>query len=232
MSGAGGRRLLLVLCGLAAVTAAGCAELDFLPSWVPFQGPASDVLPGVVPPAQRISELQKLSETADGKTADEKLKISGELANSIRTEKDPLIRVEIIRALGRYPGPAADAILKAALGDTEMNVRVAACEAWGHRSDAQAVSLLSESLRSDVKSDVRLAAAKALGETRNPAAVPALGEALADTDPAMQYRAVQSLKQASGKDLGDSVERWQRFVKGEQPPAAPSLGERILHLFR
>ena len=53
-----------MLCGLAAVTAAGCAELDFLPSWVPFQGPASDQLPGVVTPAERIAELQKLSETA------------------------------------------------------------------------------------------------------------------------------------------------------------------------
>jgi HEAT repeat protein len=231
MSGAGGRRFLLLLCGLAAVTAAGCAELDFLPSWVPFQGPASDQLPGVVTPAERISELRKLSETAAGRSADEKLKISEQLASSIRREKDPLIRVEIIRALGRYPGPAADAILKAALSDTETNVRVAACEAWGRRGgDAQAVGLLSEALRSDVQSDVRLAAARALGETRNPAAVPALGEALADADPAMQYRAVLSLKQATGKDLGNSVDRWQQYVKGEHPAPAPTLAERILSL--
>ena len=220
-----------MLCGLAAVTAAGCAELDFLPSWVPFQGPASDQLPGVVTPAERISELQKLSETAAGRSADEKLKVSEQLASSIRTEKDPLIRVEIIRALGRYPGPAADAILKAALSDTDTNVRVAACEAWGRRGDVQAVALLSEALRSDVQSDVRLAAAKALGETRNPAAVPALGEALADADPAMQYRAVLSLKQATGKDLGNSVDRWQQYVKGEPPAPAPTLAERIRSWF-
>ena len=80
-------------------------------------------------------------------------------------------------------------------------------------------------------SDVRLAAAKALGETRNPAAVPALGEALADADPAMQYRAVLSLKQATGKDLGNSVDRWQQYVKGEQPAPAPTLGERIRNWF-
>ena len=139
------------------------------------------------------------------------------MAASIRTEKDPLIRLEIIRTLGRYPGPAADAILKAALSDPEARVRVAACEAWGKRNDAQAVALLSEALRSDVDADVRLAAAKALGETKNPAAVAALGEALTDSDPAMQYRAVLSLKQATGKDLGNSVERWQQYVKGERP---------------
>jgi len=121
------------------------------------------------------------------------------LVASIRTEKDPLIRVEILRALGRYPSPAADVILKAALSDADIHVRVAACEAWGKRGDAAAVQLLSDALRGDVDADVRLAAAKALGESKNAAAVPPLGEALADSDPAMQYRAVLSLKQVTGR---------------------------------
>ena len=109
---------------------------------------------------------------------------------------------------------------------------MAACEAWGKRNDAQAVSLLSEALRSDVDSDVRLAAAKALGETKNPAAVAALGEALSDSDPAMQYQAVLALKQSTGKDLGDNVERWQQYVKGELPKdPTPSLADRVRRLF-
>jgi hypothetical protein len=57
-----------------------------------------------------------------------------------------------------------------------------------------------------------------------------LGEALADTDPAMQYRAVLSLKQITGKDLGDDVHRWQQYVKGELPEE-PSWAERIRRLF-
>jgi HEAT repeat protein len=210
--------------------AGGCADLDFLPSWVPFQGPASDELPGVVTPAQRITELQKMSGAAGSHTADEKLKISEQLAQSIRTEKDPLIRMEIIRTLGRYPGPTADDILSRAVHDDEASVRIVAAEAWGRRGDAQAVALLGELLRSDVQADVRLAAANALGETRNPAAVPALGEALNDPDPAMQYRAVLSLKKATGKNLGDDVARWQQFVKGEQPEP-PTLGQRIRSWF-
>ena len=72
MSGASGRRFLLMLCGLAAVTAGGCADLDFLPSWVPFQGPASDTLPGVVSPRERIEGLRKLSDTAGSVTPDER----------------------------------------------------------------------------------------------------------------------------------------------------------------
>lgn len=231
MTGASGQRILFLLCGLAAVMVAGCADMDILPNWVPFQGPASDKLPGVVTPAERITELRKLTEKAGQSSAEEKQRVSQQLAESIRTEKDPLIRMEIIRALGRYPGPGADAILKAAMNDADTHVRVVACEAWGKRNDADAVKLLSEALQSDVSADVRLAAAKALGETKNADAVAALGEALNDTDPAMQYRAVLSLKQVTGKDMGNDVNRWQQYVKGEQPDPTPSLAEQFRKLF-
>jgi hypothetical protein len=231
MNGAGSRRILWVLCGLTVATAAGCAELDFLPSWVPFQGPASDKLPGVVAPQERIEGLRKLSAEAGHATPDQRQRVSGQLAAAIRTERDPLMRLEIIRTLGKYPGTAADEILKRALNDTDIQVRVTACEAWGRRGDAQAVELLSEMLKSDVDADVRMAAAKALGETKNLAATAPLGQALNDPDPAMQYQAVLSLKKATGKDLGDDVARWQRYVKGEPPGPGPSLAERIRSWF-
>jgi HEAT repeat protein len=231
MMGTSSRQFLVVLCGLALLATAGCADLE-LPSWVPFQGAASDEVPGVVAPRDRIERLRKLSEAAASATPEQRARVSEELAAAIRTEKDPLIRLEIIRTLGRYPGPAADGILKAALSDSEARVRIAACQAWGRRTDAQSVALLSETLRGDVDSDVRMAAAESLGATKNPAAVAALGEALSDTDPAMQYRAVLSLKEATGKDLGDTVEVWRQYVKGELPSEpTPSLAERVRRLF-
>jgi HEAT repeat protein len=225
---ANGRRMLWLLCGLLAATAPGCADLDFLPAWFPFQGPVSDTIPGVVTPAERIAELKRLSEASVSATAEEKARISQQLAESIRTEKDPLIRIEIIRALGRYPGPAADAILKAALSDADTHVRVGACEAWGrHVGDAQAIKLLSDAARGDVDADVRLTAVKALGESKNPQAMGALGEALNDPrDPAMQYCAMLSLKQVTGKNLGDNIGAWQQYVKSVQGPPTPSVAER------
>ncbi len=229
MTGASGPRILLWICVWTVATAAGCADLDILPSWMPFQGPRSDRLPNVVTPAERIAELKSLASRASQSSPEERQRVSQQLAHSIRAEKDPLIRAEIVRALGGCSGSTADAVLKAALSDTEARVRIAACEAWGTRGDAAAVQLLSETLRSDVDADVRLAAAKALGNAKGPEAVAALGEALADADPAMQYRAVLSLERVTGKDMGNSVERWQQYVKGEQPEPAPSLAER-LHL--
>jgi HEAT repeat protein len=229
---ANGRRILWLLCGLLVATVAGCADLDFLPAWFPFQGPVSDTIPGVVTPAERIAELRKLSEASASATAEETQRLSQQLAESIRTEKDPLIRIEIIRALGRYPGPAADAILKAALSDADTHVRVGACEAWGRHGDAQALKLLSDTLRGDVDADVRLAAAKALGESKNQQAVAALGEALNDPrDPAMQYRAMLSLQQVTGKGLGDDVSAWQQYVKSMQAAPTPSVADRPHSLF-
>jgi HEAT repeat protein len=220
-----------MLCGLAAMTAGGCSDFEF-PSWVPFQGPASDTLPGVVAPRERVAQLKKLSETAASATPAQRQQVSDQLSAAFRKEKDPLIRLEIIRTLGHYPGPAADAILKAALSDSEARNRAVACEAWGRRNDAGAVALLAEALRSDVDADVRLTAAEALGNTKNPAAVAALGDALNDSDPAMQYRAVLSLRQSTGKDLGESIERWQQYVK-QQRPQEPggSLADRDRSLF-
>jgi HEAT repeat protein len=231
MSGVSGQRILLLLGGMIAATMVGCADLDILPSWVPFQGPASDQVPGVVTPAQRIAELRQLSEKAAASDADERQRVAGQLVAAIRIESDPLIRREIIRSLGAYSNREADAVLKAALTDADTHVRVIACEAWAQRADATAVELLSETLRSDVEADVRLAAAKALGRCKSHEAVTALGEVLADSDPAMQYRAVLSLREATGKDLGNDVHRWQAYVKGELPEPTPTLAERFRRLF-
>lgn len=197
-----------------------------LPSWIPFQGTVTDTLPGVVPPRERMIALRNLSAAAAKAPPAQKQQTSAQLAAEIRTETDPLIRAEIIRTLGVYPGVEADAILKAAMTDNDVQVRVAACEAWGKHRDEQAVQILAVAMNSDVSSEVRLTAAKALGKTQNPAAVKPLGEALNDKDPAMQYMAVLSLKETTGKDYGNSIERWQQYVKGQNPPT-PSFAERI-----
>jgi HEAT repeat protein len=132
--------------------------------------------------------------------------------------------------LAAYPTEAASKMLTAGLKDTDSDVRVACCQAWGKRKGHDATHLLSEILTSDTDIDVRLAAARALGETGDPAATAALGLALENPDPAMQYRAVQSLKKVSGRDYGDSIAVWREYLKGNSPPE-PSLATRIKNWF-
>jgi len=120
-------------------------------------------------------------------------------------------------------------VCRAGLKDPDANVRVTACEALGRRKGPVAVEGLAETLKSDLDKDVRLAAVRALGETKDPAAREALGVALDDPDPAMQYRAVMSLRLVTGQNFGNDVARWKAYVKGEPAPAAKpvSIANRL-----
>ncbi|HUT13956.1 MAG TPA: HEAT repeat domain-containing protein [Thermoguttaceae bacterium] len=237
-----GKRVLRLFCCLLALTMAGCSAnlmgwssrngLE-IPDWMSFRKKPKDELTGILSPSERIEKLRKMAGDARRNSPDQKGRISLELCESIRTEEDPMIRAEIIRTLAVYPGAEADRVLEAALDDPEASVRIAACGMWGRRGDAQAVDLLGRVLAGDADTDVRLAAARALGETKNPSAVPALGNVLADRNPAVQYRAVLSLREITGVDLDNNVNHWQQYVKG-QLPAAPqpiSIAERLRRLF-
>lgn len=228
-----GRCSLSLLACILALSGTGCASFDAGSCWAPFRKQADDDLADIPSPAKRIASLRELARNASRATPEQRQQVAAELVESIRTEEDPLIRAEIVRALGAYPGPAADAVLRAALSDPDAEVRVAACEIWGDRGDAEATALLAEVLDRDADVDVRLAAAAALGESENPAAAAALGLALEDRDPAMQYRAVLSLRRLTGKNFGNDVNRWRQYVAGRlpEPASPPSIAERLRQVF-
>ena len=226
------RQLLAWLLLATFPAMVGCAESGTATSWMPWGRDNSQVA-GIASPSQRISDLKALADQAGKKSPDEKQRISEQLASAIRNEGDPLIRAELIRTLGAYPTPTADAVLRAALGDPDTDVRVAACGAWSRRGSSEAIQLLGDTLRGDTDTDVRLAAARALGQTGDQSAVAPLGDALADKDPAIQYRAVLALREVTGKDFGNDVTRWQQYARGEVPAAEPStsIAERVRNWF-
>ncbi|MEE8451667.1 MAG: HEAT repeat domain-containing protein [Thermoguttaceae bacterium] len=226
------RILARSLCALT-VMLAGCAETNFLPSWVPFQGEPPSSVPGIATPKQRIEQIREMGKEANGATAERKREIVTQLSTSIRSEEDSMIREECVRALGNCFDAGAKGVLHAALDDPDAGVRTAACEAWGNRTDAEAAAILSGALSGDIDLDVRLAAARALGKSKDPAAVTALGEALEDRDPAMQNRAMLSLAKVTGKDFGGDAKRWRQYVRGELPEAQRpvSVVERLGGMF-
>jgi HEAT repeat protein len=209
----------------------GC---EILPAWVPFQGQTTDTIPGLVTPAEKMTQLKKLRLDAPESSPDMKRQVVDYLTKSIRTEPDASLRCEIIKTLGEYPIPSAEPVLKAALQDPDADVRIAACGAFGKCPNAEAAELLVGMLKNDSEQDVRLAAARGLGQTKDQRAITALGDVLADSDPAMQHRAVLSLQTITGKDLGNNVDRWQKYVKEENPkPAEPvSIADKIRMTFK
>jgi len=221
----------LVLIGIT-----GCADsyLTMDPSFWRFPWDEKpDEVPGLVTPADRMAELQKLAQRGARAKSAKQEQVSTELAEAIRKEADPSIRAEIVRTLGEYPTATSRSVLLSALKDSDVDVRIAACKALAKRKDVEAINALAGVISSDVDVDVRLAAIRALGDTGDPAAVSALGIALEDPDPAMQYRAVASLRKLTGENLGQDVNRWREYVKGQRPkPAKPmSMAERFRQLF-
>jgi HEAT repeat protein len=223
----------LALCA-AVATIVGCAELGLPPPPVDIWslGSTPDKVPGVKTPDERMAELKELANRAQQSDANAQERVSAELAKEIQQQQDPALRKQILRTLSAYPTATATAMMTAGLSDNDEDVRTACCEAWGRRGGAEAVVQLTKAMTSDTSVDVRLAAARALGETKDQAAVAPLAEALADADPAMQHRAIESLKRVSGRDFGGDIAAWREFAKtGHGENREPSLAERLKRLF-
>ena len=179
-------------------------------------------------PTERLAALDDLASRADGMPAEQQRRVSAELAGRITNETDEVIRAKVVRTLGEFTTPEADAGLRMALADPDADVRIAGCKAWQRRNTPVARQLLAEVLGSDTDVDVRIVAARALGRFEGQQTVAALAVALDDSDPALQYVAIQSLKSSSGRDYGDNVEAWRAYASGQTPPDSvkPSFVER------
>jgi len=222
--------LCLLIFGLLTAGLCGCEQK--LPSWYPFSTPVAQDH-GITTPAQRIKNFQELAKKAPETTdPGQRDSICQDLAQQIRKEPDSNLRGHILTTLAAYGGPTADTVLRAAVKDTDPDVRVIVCNLWGKRSDAESAQVLEGVLASDSDRDVRMAAARALGHSNDPAAKRVLGTALDDTDPAIRNRAMIGLRESTGKDIGTDpadVDRWRQYVKsGEVRPAqSPSWAQRI-----
>jgi HEAT repeat protein len=116
--------------------------------------------------------------------------------------------------------------------DPESEIRVACCEAWSKHPSPETTRILAETLSGDTDLDVRMAAAKALSTAGDKQAVAALGRALEDPDPGLQFCAVASLKQVTGKNLGNDVNAWHQLAQQPDPPVhTKALASRMWQVF-
>ena len=163
-------------------------------------------------PTKRVAEIEQVAAQASGSDSAEQQQLTHILAEKIQSEPDPLVREEIVEAASRFQTPLAERILVASLNDTDPYVRQAGCRMLGRRGGVAAVAELGRVAKEDAEIEVRLAATRALGELGDPAAVPHLAQGLQDRDPAIQLTTVESLKLASGQNLGNDVGAWREWV--------------------
>lgn len=200
------RWLLAALLGAAG---GGCA------SWSPWAGrekAARDQAKYGPTADQRIKQFAAESRALAADDEAARAAFAKRLAEAMLAEHDPRVRASIVQVASRFDDPAAVAICRGGLEDPDERVRLVACSVWGERGGSEAVTLLAARYHGDQELDVRLRALRALGECRDDSAIAVLAKALEDADPAVQHRAVAALRQASGQDLGNDVNRWREWA--------------------
>ena len=221
------RGVFLVL--LASLMVTGCA------SWNPLkrrEKAARDQEKYGFTADTRIKKLAERSKAVKSEPKQNQLEFTQDMVRMMLEEHDPRVRGKILETAAEYDTAAATAICKGALQDPSELVRIKACDVWAKRGGEEAVQLLAVRFQTDSELDVRLRALKMLGELKDKQAIPVLARALEDADPAVQYRAVASLKKVSGRDLGNDVNAWREWaVDPEAHKAEWSIAEGFRRLF-
>jgi len=177
----------------------------------------------------RIKQLAARSKAAKAQPRQSQIDFTQELVGIMLQEHDPRVRCKILETAAEYDTAAATAICTGGMQDPDPLVRMTACTVWSKRGGDEAVKLLATRFQADSELDVRLRALRMLGELKDKNAIPVLGKALEDPDPAVQYRAVASLKKVSGRDLGNDVNVWREWAAD---PAGSKVEWTIAEGFR
>lgn len=153
------------------------------------------------------------------------------LVDAVVAEHDPAIRSLIVETAAGLQAPSAIAICRGAVSDPDPRVRMAACTAWLRLGGGDAVAELSRRYREDDDLGVRLRALRALGELKDAAAIPVVVTALDDPDPAVQTRAVQALKQLTGRNLGNDPQAWRTWAAYPEGKPSWNIAETLRRMF-
>ncbi|MGB1016220.1 MAG: HEAT repeat domain-containing protein [Nannocystaceae bacterium] len=111
----------------------------------------------------------------------------------IGQESDPQVRVVLVQSLRRQAGPQALAGLRAALADTNPEVRLQAVFTAGSRPDGSTLAAELLTALDDRDGSVRLEATRTLGALKVEAAKPVLTNLLASPSPDQRLHALRAL---------------------------------------
>lgn len=165
--------------------------------------------------AERAKELQSLMAQIDSMPPEQQGRWVGELAKVMEHDGSPYMRSLAVRAAGRSTVEEALTVIETGLDDDDFKVRMCAASALSGRQEPRAVDLLAETVNSDANKDVRLAAIKSLGTQSGSKVTDALKLALKEPELAYQYAAIASLKNVTGKDVGDQPKAWIAMLESE-----------------
>lgn len=224
--------LLLCAVGLSMVAMSGCQDGPLYAFKVvnPYYSMGEwkrDEALGVTD-HERTKQLTVLAETIHQLPANKQQFWAEHLSKMIESDDSPEMRRLAIRAAGRLKDPSAIGMIDKGLDDDSIKVRMEACQALGRRQGDEATRMLAATIGTETSQDVKHAALAALGNHDSPIAIDSLKIALADRNPATRDVAVQSLKDATGKNYGDDPTVWIAALEGKPTEQAPvRFAERV-----
>lgn len=150
---------------------------------------------------------------------------SGQLENILVNDESPEMRRLAVLAAGRLADSAGLPLIQKGLDDSIAKVRMEACRALGGDSSEQASRMLAATLGRDTNLDVRHSAIAALAGHTSPIAIDSLRTALKDRNPATADLAIDSLRDVTGKNLGDDPQVWIAALENETGNLSDGDGE-------
>jgi Glu-tRNA(Gln) amidotransferase subunit E-like FAD-binding protein len=215
---------MLLLCILSGgmFTFSGCATHNQFFAELPLFEAKSDRIPGLLTPEERKEMIREKVKRGSQESPQVQEMVARQLWQEYRTNPDPTIRRQIAESIPQLNAPSRQSLLKEAVEDPNVFVRISACRAWGKQQTPEASQALRHVLEEDEESDVRIAAARELGNFRGEEVTRALGKALESRQPAVRYQAMESLGKITGENFGKDVKRWKQYLQGIPPDPAGS----------
>ena len=204
--------LSLLIFGSASFCLTGChdgpmyALKSVNPYWTMHEWRGDDEL-GVTDHVRR-EQLAKLSKQIGTLPLERQRYWTGHLNRIMLNDPSAEMRRLVVVAASRLKTPDAMGLLEKGLDDSNLKVRMAACEGLGRRQEPQAAQLLASTYGTETDQDVRNAAVQALGNHKGVVPTDSLRIALKDQDPATADLAVQSLRGVTGQDYGETPQEW------------------------
>lgn len=205
-----------ILCGsLGACVAAsvGCHDgplygLKTINPYYSLKKWRDDEAIGVTDHTRRL-QLEQLATSIDSMSAEKQAMWSSHLEQIFKHDPNAEMRRLTMVAAGRLSdsGRALE-IIDMGLGDSVAKVRMEACRALGRRDGEDAARMLVAALSTDTDLDVRQSAITALAGHPGSIATSSLRRVLDNQNPATRLLAIGSLREITGRDLGDDPAEW------------------------
>ncbi|MFG0265441.1 MAG: HEAT repeat domain-containing protein [Rhodopirellula sp. JB055] len=174
---------------------------------------------------KRRQELQTLADSMIAMPADQQQTWTPHLEQIYENDPSAEMRRLAILAAGRSKAANTLDLVAKGLKDDNLKVRMESCRALGERPEEKAAQLLAAIAGESQDKDVRHAAIAALGKHPGDVSTNSLKLALRDRDPATQDLVIETLRESTGKDLGNDPAEWIAALDGQgsEEPANSSL---------